>query len=152
MKLFRLLSLLFLISFASCSLVPPQVTGARAFSLTRDDQGNRALRMEIRVNNPNALGFRVDDPVFEVFLNAKKVAAAYNGKPIRVKARSHDYYGIFLSTPLRSWTDFLGPALSIITTGKATFEIKGDLTARFLFWKKMLPVRVKEEISLKDLL
>ncbi len=108
--------------------------------------------MEIRVNNPNPLGFRVDDPVFEVFLNSKKIAAAYNGRPIRVKARSHEYYGIFLATPLRSWTDFLGPAFSILTTGRATFEVKGDLTARFLFWKKVLPVRVKEEISAKDLL
>jgi LEA14-like dessication related protein len=152
MRTYLWIALFPLLLTAGCRVVPPQITGARAFSLTRDDQGNRALRMEIRVNNPNALGFRVDDPVFEVFLNAKKVAAAYNGKPIRVKARSHDYYGIFLSTPLRSWTDFLGPALSIITTGKATFEIKGYLTARFLFWKKMLPVRIKEEISVKDLL
>lgn len=98
------------------------------------------------------LGFRLDDPVFDVFLNAKKLASAYNVKLLRVKARSHEYYGVFLGTELRSWTDFLGPAFSVLTSGKADFEVKGNLTARFLFWKKSLPVRVKERVSIKELM
>lgn len=152
MKKGLLFLVIVLLGMSACRVVPPTVTGVRAFQLAKDNTGRQALRFEIRVNNPNMLGFRVDDPVFDVFLNSKKLASAYNGKPIRVKARSHEYYGVFLGTELRSWVDFLGPAITVLTSGKAEFEVKGDLTARFLFWKKSLPVSVKESVSIKELL
>jgi hypothetical protein len=59
---------------------------------------------------------------------------------------------VFLGTGLRSRVDFLGPAITLPASGKAGFEVKGDLTARFLFWKKSLPFCVKESVSIKELL
>lgn len=147
-----LLALIVCVLFAGCRIVSPKVTGARAFSLTEDPNGNKAIRVEIRIDNPNALGFRVNDPVFEVFLNAKKIGTAYSGKKLRIKARSNDYYGVYLGTDIKSWGDALGPLLSILTTGKIQLEVKGDLTARFLFWKRSLDVNVSENVSLTDLL
>lgn len=147
-----LLALIACVLFAGCKIVSPKVTGARAFSLTEDPNGNKAIRVEIRVDNPNPIGFRVNDPVFEVFLNSKKIGTAYSGKKLRVKARSNEYYGVYLGTDIKSWGDALGPLLSILTTGKIQFEVKGDLTARFLFWKRSLDVNVSENVSLTDLL
>lgn len=152
MKKWLILIVPVIVSFSACKLVPPRVTGARAFALTEAPNGNKAIRMEIRVENPNALGFKVNDPVFEVFLNSKRIGSAFNGKPLRIKARSNNYYGIYLGTDIKSWKDALGPLLSILVTGKIQFEVKGDLTARFLFWKKTLPVRVSEEVGINELL
>lgn len=152
MKNMLLPVLLMLMTLMSCKIVSPKLSGARAFSLAEDPNGNKAIRVEIRIDNPNPLGFRVNDPVFEVWLNSKKLGTAYSGKKIRVKARSNDYYGLYLGTDIKSWTDALGPLLSIFTTGKINFEIKGDLTARFLFWKRSLNVGVSENVSLNELL
>lgn len=147
-----LLALIVCMLFAGCKIMPPKVSGARAFSLTEDPNGNRAIRVEIRIDNPNAIGFRVNDPMFEVFLNSKKIGTAYSGAKLRVKARSNDYYGVYLGTDIKSWGDALGPLLSILTTGKIQFEVKGDLTARFLFWKRSLDVNISENVGLTDLL
>lgn len=147
-----LLALMVCVLFTGCKIVSPKVSGARAFSLTEDPNGSKAIRVEIRIDNPNPIGFRVNDPMFEVFLNSKKIGTAYSGKKLRVKARSNDYYGVYLGTDIKSWKDALGPLLSILSTGKIQFEVKGDLTARFLFWKRSLDVNVSENVSLTDLL
>lgn len=138
--------------FSGCQIQQPRVTGVRAFTLEKDPNGNRALRMEIRIDNPNFIGFKVQDPVFEVFLNSKRLGSGYSGKTIRVKARSEDFHGVYLATDIRSWKDVLGPITSILSTGKIKFEVKGDLTARVLFWKKTLVVKVSEDVNLLDLL
>lgn len=108
--------------------------------------------MEIRIDNPNAIGFKIKDPVFEVFLNSKRLGKGYSGKTIRVKARSEDFYGVYLSTDIKTWKDALGPLLSILSTGKINLEVKGDMTARVLFWKKTFVVEISENVNLSDLL
>ena len=139
-------------SFSGWKIVQPKVTGVRAFTLEQDPNGNRALRMEIRIENPNAIGFKVTDPVFEIFLNSKRLGSGYSGEVIKVKARSEDFHGVYLATDIRSWKDALGPLLSILSTGKINFEIKGDLTAKVLFWKKTVKVEVSENVNILDLL
>lgn len=152
----RKLFFLWLIAFSafgsSCKIVEPKVTGVRAFSLAEDPYGNRALRMDIRIDNPNRIGFRVSDPVFEVFLNSSRIAAGYSGKPVKVKARSSDFHTVYLSTDIKNIKDALGPLMSIISTGKINVKVQGDLTARVFLFKKTLRVDVSENLNVLDLL
>lgn len=152
MKKWLLFLGLIVVIFSGCQIQQPRVTGVRAFTLENDPNGNRALRMEIRIENRNAIGFKVQDPVFEVFLNSKRLGSGYSGKPIRVKARSEDFHGVYLGTDIKSWKDILGPITSILSTGKINFEVKGDLTARVLFWKKTITIRISEDVNLLELL
>lgn len=144
--------LLILVLLSSCKIVQPKITGAKAFTLEQDPNGNRAIRMELRIENPNIIGFKITDPVFEIFLNNKRLGSGYSGKTIRVKAKSNDYHGVYIATDIRSWKDAIAPLLSILSTGKINFDVKGDMTARVLFWKKTLKVEVSEKVALNDLL
>lgn len=141
-----------LLSLPACRIVEPRVSGVRGFAFSKDPEGRNAIRMEIRVDNPNRIGFKVTDPVFEVFLNSAKLGSAYSGKVIRVKARSDDYHEVFLGTDIHSLGQVLTPLLSILNTGKIQFEVKGDMTARVLFWKRTIHVGVSEYVNIGDLL
>lgn len=137
---------------AGCKIVAPQVSGVRNFSLADDPGGNKALKMEIRVNNPNRVGFRVSDPAFEVFLNGTRIGIAQSDKKIRIKARSNDYHTIYLGTDIRSLSGALAPLLSVLSSGKIQFEAKGQLKARCLGQKRVMGIGVSENLNLEDII
>lgn len=144
--------LLVIASFCSCTIQQPRITGARGFALEHDPNGNRAVRVEIRIDNPNFIGFKINDPVFEILLNKHRLGSGYSGKTIRVKAHSNDYHGLYISTDIRSWKDAIAPLMSVLLSGKINFQITGDMTARVLFWKKTFKLDVSENVSLNDLM
>jgi LEA14-like dessication related protein len=141
-----------LLIIVSCKFSEPRITGAKAFEFVDGAGGKKALKVDVRIENPNGIGFKLRNPAIELLINDKPVSSAYTDRVVKVKAKSNEYHSIYAQTDLTSFGKLLDLAGSILTTGGVKLTIRGNVRVKVLFIGKNLTFEESKMYSLKDFL
>lgn len=142
-------SLLFLAS--SCTeWKDVKITKIENARIIKMDKEGVVAEIDVRVNNPNKIGFKIYKSNLDVLLNSNSVGKAKIKHKIKIKANAEETYTLAISGKVDNLLSG-GGLLGLIATaasGSATINIKGTIKAGKFFYKKNFPIDNKQRVPL----
>lgn len=127
-----------LISSCSPVLRPIKIKEVQGFNV-KEFMSNPDMSLVIKMNNPNKVGFTMNNIKLEIYINNDIIASVNQAKKFRVKSNSD----FTMPMDLEAKTDLN----SYINIGKGIFSsqvfklgVKGNISARKFIFKKEIPL------------
>ena len=123
--------------------------GIRGFQVASISAKGIDASLALAIKNPNDFGFSILPSEFDVRYTGIYLGKAKLQKRVRIKRNSEETYNFKLKSDF-SETNVLD-VLKLLngSSFKNELELKGDLRAGKLFFRKRFPVHMKESIRLK---
>jgi len=142
---------LLLIILASCAeykeVTVNKIDQAR---ITKMDKDGITAEIDVHINNPNNLSFKIFRSDVDVLLNDISLGKAKLKKKMKIKANSEETYTFIVGGKFDNimGTGGLGGLLSMATSKSANITIKGNISAGKFFYRKKFPIDNKQRIPL----
>lgn len=143
--------LLLSILFASCAEYKDvQVTKIDQARITKMDKDGVIAEIDVRIKNPNNIGFKIFRSDVDVILNDNSLGKAKLKKKIRIKANAEETYTFIVGGKFDNLIGAggLGGLISMATSKSANITFKGTITAGKFFYRKKFPIDNKQRIPL----
>ncbi len=142
-------SLLFLVT--SCTeWKDVKITKIENARIIKMDKNDLVAEIDVRVNNPNKVGFKIYKSDLDVLLNNSAVGKAKIKHKVKIKANAEETYTLAIAGKVDNLLSG-GGLLGLIATaasGSATINIKGTIKAGKFFYKKKFPIDNKQRVPL----
>lgn len=122
------------------------VEGVEDVQLMGMDPDGLALRVDVRVNNPNGYRIRVHEPELDLYLNGTRIGTAVLDTPLTVPARSTSTVRI----PLHARVDggpLLVMGLGMLLGDRPVLRAEGTVGARAGPVRKRFPIRLEAPLQ-----
>ncbi len=144
-KVFIIIASLFLFSCREFKEI--KVTSVEGFYLNKLTTEKIEAEIQLKIDNPNSVGFSIYPSEFEVVFSGIRLGKAKLSKRVRLNAGSEKVYTFKLNSNLSE----LNPLdalrlLNMENLGK--IEVKGDLKAGKFYFKKKYPVNYTDRVKL----
>lgn len=124
-----------------------KIENARIIKMDKD---GLIAEIDVRINNPNKIGFKIYKSDLDVLLNNNSVGKAKIKHKIKIKAHAEETYTLAIAGKVDNLLSG-GGLLGLIATaasGNATINIKGSIKAGKFFYKKKFPIDNKQRVPL----
>ncbi|MBK8950751.1 MAG: LEA type 2 family protein [Flavobacteriales bacterium] len=122
------------------------VDGVENVRLAGMDAQGMAVRVEVRVTNPNRYRIHVHDPELDLYLNETRIGTAVLDTPLTVPARSTST----LRIPLHARVDggpLLVMGLGMLLGDRPVLRAEGTVGARAGLVRKRFPIRLEAPLQ-----
>lgn len=152
MKFIFLPVIYFLLSVAlfSCKEIQPvTMGGVESPKLHKLSREGIEAEFGMKIKNPNNIGITVFPSEFDATINEISVGKIKLHKKVRIKANSDETETFHIKSDF-SKLGFgdMAKVLPVVSSGKATIYLKGEVKAGKWYYKKKFPVELKKNISL----
>lgn len=150
MKFSFLAALIALILCTSCGSVRElELTGVKGFTVNEISTAGINGDMLLSIKNPNNMAVTVFPSTFSVTYSGVPLGMAKLAKKVRIKKNSEETYSFNIKSDFSKVN--IADIMKILQGASFRSEVgvKGDLKAGKLFYRRKIPVDVKEKISLK---
>lgn len=127
------------------------VTVSKVEGFKIKDISTKGIEAEVglRIKNPNTFGFKIFKSGLDVGFNGITLGEAKLNKKIKVKAASDEVYYFSLKGDFSKVSLLDIPKLIDLVKEKSVrAEVKGNIRAGNLFYKKLFPVNITERVNL----
>jgi len=144
--------LIFVIFASSCGeWKDVQVTQIGQARIAKLDKDGIEAEIDVKINNPNKIGFAIFKSNVDVKMNGIAVGAAHLKKKVRIKANSEDTYTLVVAgsfDKLLSGGNIFG-LISMSMSRVMDINLKGDIKAGKFFYKKRFPIDKTQRVPLQ---
>lgn len=150
-KIFLLLGVM--VSLQSCfDYEEVEFKGVQDVSVLERTDDVVKLQIDVKVDNPNKFNIKVKKSTMDIYINDKYVGKTHLDDKIIIKKKSEEVYGVVLRADPRDILKAAMGSLGGLLKGNVTVQLKGDVKGSVYGVTKKVPVDVKENINLKDLM
>jgi len=138
------------VGFFSCKeLQPVTIGGVENPKLKKLSREGIEADFDMRIKNPNKMKITVFPSEFETTINDISVGKVGLTKKVRIKANSDEKETFHIKSDF-SKLGFgdLAKVMPMVSSGRATIYLKGNVRAGKWFYKKKFPIELKKTISL----
>ena len=150
---FFCLGLFLLFGFSSClSIKPLEMGKVESVNIEDFKSGELSLKVNVKVNNPNYLNFKIKDNHLDLLINNRELGVARVKEAIIIKKHTDDSYEFLVDVTL-SKMPLIGLVglIGVLKDKPVELKIKGDIRVKTLGISKKYPVEIIEKIDLKQL-
>ena len=151
-KLYKIALLFFVLLFSSCSnFQEVTISKIENLKILKFSAQGIEVGLDIIIKNPNALGFSVYSSSFDVKLNDIFVGTANMKDKVKIAAHSEEIRTFIFESDLSSLNLMSLPAiLSMMQEKKINVLVEGKLKVGNFFYKRNVPVNLKQTIPLSQ--
>ena len=140
---------LILLCFSSCKEFKEiSVSKINGFKINRLSTDGLEADINVVLNNPNTMGFKIYKSKADVFISDTKIGTARILKKVKVQANSNTEHVFTLNGDLKSMN--FNSLLSIISGKSKSVSMKGYIKAGKWFYKKKFPINETNNINIKQ--
>lgn len=138
------------IAFFSCMEIQPvTIGGVENPKLKKLSREGIEADFDMRIKNPNNMRITVFPSQFEATINDISVGKVKLTKKVRIKANSDEKETFHIKADFsKLGIGDITKVMPIVSSGKASIYLKGNVRAGKWFYKKRFPVDMKKTISL----
>jgi LEA14-like dessication related protein len=126
-----------------------EFTGIRGFKVNQISVNGIDGELMLGIRNPNSFGFYIYPSNFDVKYSGIALGRAKLHKRVRIRGNAEEVYAFKLKSDFQNVNLLDIMKLLNGATFRNEVEVKGDLRAGKLFFRKSLPVDLKEKITLQ---
>lgn len=148
-NIYLLLVCVFVLGLAGCrNFKEVQCTGVSGFKVNQVNSQGIDADIMLMVKNPNKIGFSIYPSKFDVSYNGIYLGKARLSKRVHIRANAEESYAFNLKSDFKNFN--LADVMKLVSgiSGRGMVEVKGDLKAGKLLWRRRFPVQVKERVGL----
>ena len=136
--------------FSSCkSIQPVTIGGVENPKLQKLSREGIEAAFDMRIKNPNNMAVTVFPSEFETTINDISVGKVGLTKKVRIKANSDEKETFHIKSDFsKLGLGDLAKVMPMVSSGRATIYLKGNVRAGKWFYKKKFPIELKKTISL----
>ena len=114
------------------------------------DKDGIEAEIDVRINNPNKIGFKIYRSNVDVMMNDNSLGKGRLKKKIRIKPNTEETYTFVVAGKFDDLLSGggLSGLLSMATSKTANISIKGNIKAGKFFYKKKFPIDNKQRVPL----
>jgi LEA14-like dessication related protein len=142
-----------LISLSGCSNIEDvTVKEVQNVQVKNMDKNHIDLAIDVLIENPNTLSFKVKDVDLAIDINGQSIGKAQLSEGFSIKGNSSEVYSVELSAESGKTLQELWPSLLLSAfSQKIEVRIYGDIKGGALLLSKTFPVDHTEKVNLNDL-
>lgn len=125
-----------------------QCTGVEGFKINKIGMEGIDGDLILKLKNPNNFGFFIYKSEFDVTYSGIHLGKARLDKNVRIRRNAEENYSFHLIKDFKDVNLLDVMKLLNGATFKNTIEVKGDLKVGKFYFKKRVPVDVKEKLGL----
>ena len=151
MKNFKLLTILLVFTITSCTTWQEvTLSGIEKTKITKMDDKGIEAEVEVKINNPNKIAFKVYKSDLDVTLNGNPIGKAGLKEKVKIKPNSNEVYTFHIVSKFADLGKSGGifGLLGIALSKNVTVEIKGNIKAGKFYYKKKFPIDTKQKVPL----
>lgn len=150
-KIFLLLGMM--VSLQGCfDYEEVEFKGVQNVSVLERTDNVLKLQIDVKVDNPNTFNIKVRKSTMDIYINDKYVGKTHLDDKIVLKKKTEDVYAVVLRADPKDVIKAAMGSLGGLLKGNVTVRLKGDVKGSVYGVSKKVPVDVKEEINLRDLM
>jgi LEA14-like dessication related protein len=146
--IYKLITIFFSVTLLSCKdFKEISVTNVNGFKMNKINAEKIEAEIQLKINNPNNMGFSIYPSQFDVVFSGMKLGKAKLNKRVHINAKTEQVYTFQLNTNLSE----LNPldALKLLNMQNlGNIEVNGDLKAGKFYLKKKFPIDYKDKVKL----
>jgi len=150
LKKIKLLFPLLILFFPSCKETQPvSITAIEGAKIIKMSAKEVEFELNVKIKNPNRFGFNIHKSEFDIKFSDMEIGKAHIEKKVHINANSEIAHSFIISADLSKIVGggIVG-VLMLLQNKKATVNIKGEIVAGKLFYKKKFPVDFNQSISI----
>lgn len=150
-RTYVLLGLALAFFFASCGEYKEvTITKIGQARIAKMDASGVEAEIDVKINNPNKIGFKIFKSDVDVSLNGSPMGKAHLKKKIKIKANTEDTYTFIVVGKFDNLLSGggLGGIISMATSKSANITLKGTISAGKFLYRKKFPIDRTQKVPL----
>ena len=124
--------------------------GVQSLGLKEPFGGNVAVRIDVKVNNPNNYNIKMKKSTLDVFVNGLKVCKTKMQNNIVLKKNHEDVYPLYLTLGEKELKNSALASITTLMTGSVKVRVKGDVKTKAYGILKKFPIDMEKSVNLSS--
>jgi len=126
--------------------------GMQDFKLENKNTEHLLMRLDLKVDNPNAYNITIKPAILDIYVNGKYAGKTKMKEKIVLKKNTTGVYPLYLQANTKDLMNALTGSFGSLLSGKVKVGIKGDVKAKVYGVGKKFYLNEEETISLTGLM